>query len=297
MTACCTRRTARRRAWPPRSPRASRSWRGSTSPSAGCRRMAASGWRCAGRRSISASPPSRRCMARRSCCASSTAPRSSSTMPSSVCRRRSSTSSRRALELPNGIVLVTGPTGSGKTTTLYTGLLALNSVERKIVTVEDPIEYQLHGINQIQVQAQIGLNFEEFLLRHPAAGSGRHHGRRDPRSRDRADRRAGGADRASRAVDAAHELGRRGDDAAARHGARGLPDDRGAARRAGAAAGAPALPRVPPRRRRRRPNRPPASTSSGAATASSRRCISRSAAPSAARPAIAAALPSPSSSR
>jgi general secretion pathway protein E len=68
-----------------------------------------------------------------------------------------------ALELPNGIVLVTGPTGSGKTTTLYTGLLALNSVVRKIVTVEDPIEYQLQGINQIQVRAQIGLTFASLL--------------------------------------------------------------------------------------------------------------------------------------
>jgi general secretion pathway protein E len=68
-----------------------------------------------------------------------------------------------ALELPNGIVLVTGPTGSGKTTTLYTGLLALNGVTRKIVTVEDPIEYQLRGINQIQVHAQIGLNFASML--------------------------------------------------------------------------------------------------------------------------------------
>jgi general secretion pathway protein E len=68
-----------------------------------------------------------------------------------------------ALALPNGIVLVTGPTGSGKTTTLYTGLLALNSVERKIVTVEDPIEYRLHGITQMQVHEQIGLTFAEFL--------------------------------------------------------------------------------------------------------------------------------------
>ena len=68
-----------------------------------------------------------------------------------------------ALELPNGIVLVTGPTGSGKTTTLYTGLLALNAVTRKIVTVEDPIEYQLRGINQIQAHVQIGLTFASLL--------------------------------------------------------------------------------------------------------------------------------------
>ena len=67
------------------------------------------------------------------------------------------------LNLPNGILLVTGPTGSGKTTTLYTGLLALNAVTRKIVTVEDPIEYQLRGINQIQVKPQIGLNFAALL--------------------------------------------------------------------------------------------------------------------------------------
>ncbi len=69
----------------------------------------------------------------------------------------------KSLELPNGIVLVTGPTGSGKTTTLYTGLLSLNSVSRKVVTVEDPIEFQLAGINQIQVKPAIGLNFATLL--------------------------------------------------------------------------------------------------------------------------------------
>ena len=69
----------------------------------------------------------------------------------------------RALDLPNGMALVTGPTGSGKTTTLYTGLLKLNTVARNVVTVEDPIEYQLTGINQIQVKPQIGLNFASLL--------------------------------------------------------------------------------------------------------------------------------------
>ena len=68
-----------------------------------------------------------------------------------------------SLSLPNGIVLVTGPTGSGKTTTLYTSLLQIDSVARKIVTVEDPIEYQLAGVNQIQVKPQIGLNFASLL--------------------------------------------------------------------------------------------------------------------------------------
>ena len=70
---------------------------------------------------------------------------------------------QQVLDLPNGIVLVTGPTGSGKTTTLYTGLTHLNSVARKVVTVEDPIEYQLRGINQIQVKPQIGLTFATLL--------------------------------------------------------------------------------------------------------------------------------------
>ena len=68
-----------------------------------------------------------------------------------------------AFALPNGIVLVTGPTGSGKTTTLYTGLTHLNAITRKVVTVEDPIEYQLSGINQIQVKPQIGLSFATLL--------------------------------------------------------------------------------------------------------------------------------------
>lgn len=69
----------------------------------------------------------------------------------------------KLLSEPNGIMLVTGPTGSGKTTTLYTALKSLNSSERKIFSVEDPIEYQLAGINQVQVQAEIGLDFPHAL--------------------------------------------------------------------------------------------------------------------------------------
>ena len=67
------------------------------------------------------------------------------------------------LALPYGIILVTGPTGSGKTTTLYAALQTLNTPEKKILTVEDPVEYQLEGINQIQVKPQIGLNFAGAL--------------------------------------------------------------------------------------------------------------------------------------
>jgi len=67
------------------------------------------------------------------------------------------------LDRPHGIVLVTGPTGSGKTTSLYTSLLHLNNGEKKILTVEDPVEYQLDGVNQLQVKTQIGLTFATAL--------------------------------------------------------------------------------------------------------------------------------------
>jgi general secretion pathway protein E len=69
----------------------------------------------------------------------------------------------RLISKPNGIILVTGPTGSGKTTTLYGALDKINSPEKKIITVEDPVEYQLKGINQIQVKPQIDLNFANTL--------------------------------------------------------------------------------------------------------------------------------------
>jgi general secretion pathway protein E len=69
----------------------------------------------------------------------------------------------KVLEMPHGIMLVTGPTGSGKTTTLYTALSKLNTPDVKIITVEDPVEYQLEGVNQIQVKPQIGLDFAGAL--------------------------------------------------------------------------------------------------------------------------------------
>ena len=67
------------------------------------------------------------------------------------------------VKMPYGIFLVTGPTGSGKTTTLYSILKILNEPSRKIITVEDPVEYQIQGINQIQVQSNIGLTFSSIL--------------------------------------------------------------------------------------------------------------------------------------
>lgn len=70
---------------------------------------------------------------------------------------------RSMIELADGIVLVTGPTGSGKTTTLYSCLNEINTPDRKIITVEDPVEYQLSGINQVHVRADIGLTFSAAL--------------------------------------------------------------------------------------------------------------------------------------
>ncbi|MFA5059234.1 MAG: ATPase, T2SS/T4P/T4SS family [Candidatus Omnitrophota bacterium] len=73
------------------------------------------------------------------------------------------------IKKPHGIIFVTGPTGSGKTTTLYSCLARINTLERKIITIEDPIEYQLNGITQIQINPKIGLSFSAGLrsmLRH-----------------------------------------------------------------------------------------------------------------------------------
>ena len=101
-------------------------------------------------------------MAKASCCACSTARRWRW-----ISRARLRGGRRglvpRAAGQPNGILLVTGPTGSGKTTTLYAALSLAQQIDRKIFTVEDPIEYQLAGINQIQVQPKIGLTFAATL--------------------------------------------------------------------------------------------------------------------------------------
>ena len=67
----------------------------------------------------------------------------------------------RVLDMPHGIALVTGPTGSGKTTTLYSALGQINDAVRKIITIEDPVEYQIKGINQIQVSEKAGLTFAQ----------------------------------------------------------------------------------------------------------------------------------------
>lgn len=70
---------------------------------------------------------------------------------------------KNAIQKPNGIILISGPTGSGKTTTLYATLKLINTIERNIVTVEDPIEYTLEGVNQVQLKENIGLDFTSAL--------------------------------------------------------------------------------------------------------------------------------------
>src|SRR5437660_6072575 len=70
---------------------------------------------------------------------------------------------QQIIKRPNGIFLVTGPTGSGKTTTLYAALNELNRPDRKIITAEDPVEYYLPGINQVEVKHNIGLDFARII--------------------------------------------------------------------------------------------------------------------------------------
>ncbi len=112
---------------------------------------------------------------------------------------------RRSIRRPNGVTLVTGPTGSGKTTTLYSALRDILTPEMKFVSVEDPIEYQIDGVSQIQVRPTIDLTFAKALRSDPAPGPGRADDRRDPRQGDRHHRHRSGADRPPGAVDASHQ--------------------------------------------------------------------------------------------
>jgi type IV pilus assembly protein PilB len=84
---------------------------------------------------------------------------------------------QEAIHKPYGMILITGPTGSGKSTTLYSALSELNKPDVNISTAEDPVEYNLVGINQVQVREQIGLNFASCLSSFLAAGPRYHHGR------------------------------------------------------------------------------------------------------------------------
>ena len=116
---------------------------------------------------------------------------------------------RELIDLPHGIVLVTGPTGSGKTTTLYSSLIEIKDETTKIITIEDPVEYQLEGINQIQVHPKIGLTFAPFAAHHPASRPGRRAGRRNSRPGNGRERDPGVAHRPPGVQHAAHQRRRR----------------------------------------------------------------------------------------
>ena len=191
------------------------------------------------------------------CCACSTSRRAGSTSTRSAWTRDALTLIDELIHKPHGILLVTGPTGSGKTTTLYAALERLNDNTRNIMTVEDPIEYDLDGIGQTQVNAKIDLTFARGL---------RAILRQDPdvimigEIRD--------LETAQIAVQASltghlvlatlhtNDRRRRGH-APARHGRRAVPALLEPARRARAAPGARAEPATPSRRS------PPANTSGG----------------------------------
>ena len=194
-----------------------------------------------------------------------------------------------AIGRPYGMILVTGPTGSGKTVSLYTCLNILNQPGINISTAEDPAEIQLPGVNQVNVNEKAGLTFATALRVVPAPGSGHHHGRRNPRPRDRRHRDQGGADGPPRDVDAAHQRCAGDADAAPQHGRRavqrrvvGHPDHRAAARPPAVRATASSRRTSRPRRSPRRLRRGGASTARGSRSA-------RSAATSARAPATRAA--------
>jgi type II secretory ATPase GspE/PulE/Tfp pilus assembly ATPase PilB-like protein len=101
----------------------------------------------------------------------------------------------RALAEPQGLILITGPTGSGKTSSLYAGLASVIRPDINVVTLEDPVEYQMGGVNQVQINERVGVTFASGLRTILAPGPRHRHGGRDPRPRDRLDRHAGLHDR------------------------------------------------------------------------------------------------------
>ncbi len=148
----------------------------------------------------------------------------------------------RLTKRPHGIILVTGPTGSGKTTTLYTTLKALATSEVNVCTVEDPIEMVEAGLQPDAGAAGDRSVVCRWRALVDAPGSGHHHGRRDPRPADRRDGDPGRADGPPGVLDAAHERRAIGRDAPDRTGRAGLPARSHPDRRDGPAPGAHALP-------------------------------------------------------
>ena len=178
-----------------RSSAVSRSWGRSTSPRSGGPRTAGSRSSSPARISTCVSASYQPRMASRWSCGSSTATTSRSGSRTWGSATTTSPGSRPLIKRPNGILLVTGPTGSGKTTTLYAALNELNRPDVKIITAEDPVEYYLPGVNQCEVKAKIGMTFARIIramLRqnpeHPPGG-------RNPRFGDGRDRNSGSSDR------------------------------------------------------------------------------------------------------
>jgi type IV pilus assembly protein PilB len=112
---------------------------------------------------------------------------------------------REAIARPHGMMLVTGPTGSGKSTTLYTAVSHVSSPQINVITVEDPVEFRLAGISQVQINARCRIDFRERVAIHSAIRSRCCSGRRDSRSRDRCDLRGSFVDRSLGALHHAHE--------------------------------------------------------------------------------------------
>ena len=149
-----------------RSSAVSRSWPSSTSPSAASRRTGAFGCVCRIARSTCASPRCRRCAAKASCCACSTKRRDASRSPNSAWRATCAYAELFREESSRGRMescLLTGSTGSGKTTTLYAALEMLRTGKEKILTVEDPVEYELPGVPQVPVNEKVGVTFASAL--------------------------------------------------------------------------------------------------------------------------------------
>ena len=151
---------------------------------------------------------------------------------------------KQLIDLPHGIVLVTGPTGSGKSTTLYSALNEIKDETLKIITVEDPVEYEQDGISQIQVHHKIGLTFAACAAQHPASRPRRDPDRRNARPGDGRERHPGVADRPPGLQHAAHQRRAQRVHPPDRHGHRAVPGGQHGRRRDGPAAGADDLPGV-----------------------------------------------------
>ena len=127
------------------------------------------------------------------------------------------------IQKPWGMVLVTGPTGSGKTNTLYSSISKLNTPETNIMTAEDPVEFNLLGVNQVQVRESDRPELRRGAPKLPAPGPQHHPRRRNPRLRNGGNRGQGRAHRPPRALDAAHQRRAEHDQPLDEHGHRAVP--------------------------------------------------------------------------